>query len=111
MLEKSSGKLIAAEKSWSAPTSVPAVCSVGNLNLSKTSSPKEIQYALAWLEKYDGLVYVLLLLRVLQAKSIFSLNLGEAGKHLQEAHYNHLLRHLRTPTDILPEGKHGLAHR
>ena len=43
VLEKSSGTLIAAEKSWSAPTNVPAVCSVGNLNLSKTSSPKEIQ--------------------------------------------------------------------
>ena len=32
-----------------------------------------------------------------QSKKILSGNLGEAGKHLQEAHYDHLLRHLRTP--------------
>ena len=37
------------------------------------------------------------LVRVLQAKNIFSLNLGEAGKNLQKVHYEQLLRHLRTP--------------
>merc|ERR1711879_710561 len=67
--------------------------------------------ALVWLEKYDGLVYVLLLftldnftpaclpplLRVLQAKNIFSLNLGEAGKRLQQVDYKLLLTHLESP--------------
>ena len=111
VLERSTGTLIKAEAGWRAPINVPAVCMIDDLNLKKTSSPTDIQKALVWLEKYNGLVYVLLLftldnftpaclpplLRVLQAKNIFSLNLGEAGKRLQQADYRQLLTHLKSP--------------
>ena len=112
VLEKSTGKLTKPlSETWSSPANVPVVCKIGDLNLKKLSTPRDILRALAWLEKYDGLVYVLTmfslenftpecmqaLVRVLQAKNIFSLNLGEAGKNLQKVHYEQLLRHLRTP--------------
>ena len=111
VLERSTGTLIKAEAGWRAPINVPAVCMIDDLNLKKTSSPTDIQKALVWLEKYNGLVYVLLLftldnftpaclpplLRVLQAKNIFSLNLGEAGKRLQQVDYKQLLTHLKSP--------------